>query len=51
MKHQFTVVIEVNDDTEDRETVKECLQDWLELNCEQTEDLPGCPDWKSAEVE
>ena len=51
MKHQFTVIIESNDDTEDREEVKDCLQDWLELNCGQTKNLSGYPDWKSAEVE
>ena len=50
MKHQFTVVIELNDDTDDREIVKDCLQDWLDLNSEQTEDLCGCPEWKSAKV-
>lgn len=51
MKHQFTVIIEPNDNTEDRETVKDCLQGWLEWNCGQTDDLCVCPDWKSAEVE
>lgn len=51
MKHKFTVVIESNDDSEDREVVKDCLQGWLELNCEQEADLCGYPDWKSAEVE
>ena len=50
MKYQFTVVIESNDDTEDRETVKDSLQEWLELNSNQTEDLCGTPDWKSAKV-
>lgn len=35
MKHKFTVVIESNDDSEDREVVKDCLQDWLEMNCGQ----------------
>lgn len=33
MKHKFTVVIESNDDSEDREVVKDCLKDWLEMNC------------------
>lgn len=51
MKHKFTVVIESNDDSEDREVVKDCLQGWLEMNCGQEEDLCGYPDWKSAEVE
>ena len=39
MKHKFTVVIESNDDSEDREVVKDCLQGWLELNC-GTENVP-----------
>lgn len=39
MKHKFTVVIESNDDSEDREVVKDCLQDWLEMNCGQEKDL------------
>ena len=51
MKHKFTVIIESNDDTEGRKEVKECLHDWLELNCGQTKTLFGYPDWKSAEVE
>lgn len=51
MKHKFTVVIESNDDSEDREVVKDCLQGWLELNCGQEADLCGYPDWKSVEVE
>lgn len=51
MKHKFTVVIESNDDSEDREVVKDCLQDWLEMNCGQEKGLGGYPDWKSAEVE
>ena len=51
MKYKFTVVIESNDDSEDREVVKECLKDWLEMNCRQEMDLGGYPDWKSAEVE
>ena len=51
MEHKFTVVIESNDDSEDREVVKDCLQDWLEMNCGQEKDLGGYPDWKSAEVE
>lgn len=52
MKHQFTVIIEPNVDAEDRETVKECLQYWLQLNCGQTKNLLGYyADWKSAEVE
>ena len=50
MKHKFTVIIE-SDDTEDRETVKDSLQDWLDLNSDKTEDLIGSPEWKSAEVE
>ena len=51
MKHKFTVVIESNDDSEDREIVKDCLKGWLEQNCGQESDLCGYPDWKSAEVE
>jgi hypothetical protein len=51
MKHKFTVVIESNDDSEDREVVKNCLQDWLEMNCGQEKYLGGYPNWKSAEVE
>ena len=51
MKHKFTVVIESNDDSEDREVVKDCLQDWIEMNCGQEKDLGGYPDWKSAVVE
>lgn len=51
MKHKFTVVIESNDDLEDREVVKDCLQDWLEMNFGQEKDLGGYPDWKSVEVE
>lgn len=35
MKHKFTVVIESNDDSEDREVVKDCLKDWLEMNCDK----------------
>lgn len=34
-----------------KEVVKDCLQDWLEMNCGQEKDLGGYPDWKSAEVE
>lgn len=51
MKHKFTVVIESNDDSEDREVVKDCLKDWLEMNCGQEKYLGGYPDWKSAEIE
>lgn len=51
MKHKFTVVIESNDDSENREVVKDCLQDWLEMNCGQEKDLGGYPDWKSVVVE
>lgn len=29
MKYKFTVVIESYDDSEDREIVKDCLQEWL----------------------
>lgn len=50
MKHKFTVIIESNDDTEDRETVKDSLQEWLELNSNQTGDLRGYPEWKSVKV-
>ena len=50
MKHKFTVIIESNDDSEDREVVKDCLQDWLEMNCGQEKDLGGYLDWKSAKV-
>lgn len=50
MKHKFTVIIESNDDTEDRETVKDRLQEWLELNSNQTKDLCGTPEWKSVKV-
>lgn len=39
MKHKFTVVIESNDDSEEREVVKDCLKDWLEMNCGQEKDL------------
>lgn len=49
MKHKFTVIIET-DDTEDRETVKNSLQNWLDLNTDKTEDLRGTPEWKSAKV-
>ena len=31
MKHKFTVVIESNDKSENREAVKEYLKDWLEI--------------------
>ena len=51
MKHKFIVVIESNDDSEDREEVKDCLQDWLEINYGQDKDLGGYPDWESVEVE
>ena len=51
MKYKFTVVIESNDDSEDREVVKDRLQDCLEMNCGQEKVLGGYPDWKSAEVE
>lgn len=51
MRHKFTVIIESNNDTEDRKNVKECLHDWLKLNCEQKKTLFGYPDWKSVEVE
>lgn len=52
MKHKFTVIIESNDDSEDREVVKNCLKNWLEINCGQEEkDLCCCSNWKSAEVE
>ena len=52
MKHKFMVIIESNDDSEDREVVKDCLKNWLVINCEQEEkDLCCCPNWKSAEVE
>ena len=51
MKYKFTVVIESYDDSEDREIVKDCLQDWLEMNCGEEKDLGGYPDWKTAEVE
>lgn len=52
MKHKFTVIIESNDDSEDREVVKDCLKNWLGINCGQEEkDLCCCPNWKSAEVE
>ena len=47
MKHKFTVFIESNDDSEDREEVKDCLQDWLEINCGPGRDSS----WKLAEVE
>ncbi len=33
MKHKFTVIIESNDKSENREVVKECLKDWIEINC------------------
>ena len=33
MKHKFIVIIESNDDSEDREEVKNDLRDWLEINC------------------
>ena len=51
MKHKFMVVIESNNCSEDREVVKDCLQDQLEINCGQEKDLSSYPDWKSAEVE
>ena len=51
MKYKFTVVIESYDDSEDRETVKDCLEEWLEMNCGEEKDLGGYPDWKTAEVE
>ena len=50
MKHKFTVIIESNDDSEGREEVKDCLQDWLEMNCGQDKDLGGYPDWKLVET-
>ena len=50
MKHKFIVVIESNDKSENREGVKACLQDWLEMNCGEEKDLSGYPDWKSVEV-
>lgn len=49
MKHKFTVIIEA-DDTEDRETVKDSLQNWLDLNTDKTKDLRGTQEWKSAKV-
>jgi hypothetical protein len=50
---RVTITLEVveHDDSEDREVVKDCLKDWLEINCEQEKDLGGYPDWKSAVVE
>lgn len=51
MKYKFTVVIESYDDSEDRETVKDCLEEWLEMNCGEEKDLGGYPDWKTVEVE
>ena len=51
MKYKFIVIIESNDKSENREEVKDCLQDWLEMNCEQDKDLGGYPDWESVEVE
>lgn len=51
MKYKFTVVIELYDDSEDRETVKDCLEEWLEMNCGEEKDLGGYPDWKTVEVE
>lgn len=50
MKYKFTVVIEPNDDSENRGIVKDCLEDWLDMNCGQEKDLGGFPDWKSVEV-
>lgn len=46
MKHKFTVIIESNDKSENREAVKECLKDWLEINCGREKDLS----WKSVKV-
>ena len=51
MKHKFTVIIEFNDNSENREVVKDCLQDRLEMNCGQDKDLGSYPDWKPVEVE
>lgn len=51
MKYKFTVAIESYDDSEDREEVKDCLQEWLQMNCGEEKDLGGYPDWKTAEVE
>ena len=47
MKYKFTVFIESNDDSEDREAVKDDLKDWLEINCGPGRDSS----WKLAEVE
>ena len=47
MKYKFTVVIESNDDSEDREEIKKDLKDWLEINCGPGRDSS----WKLAEVE
>lgn len=46
MKYKFTVVIESNDDTEERIFVKHSLQDWLDANCGKD----SIKDWKSVEV-
>ena len=46
MKHKFTVIIEFNDKSENREAVKEDLKDWLEINYGPEKDSS----WKLAEV-